>query len=182
MYQGRFIKTRRRGTKPGVTAAHAHGKVGDERHRWRECTLKNEEDKQRKREISTIAKKFRERESKNSKIVVIKNQTSTPYKVEAQLFGNWQELKWHPKILHHDGAPLTYVLCLQYVSTPWVTHMQEQCMCVALDHNKIRMKCLCSMHSQTVRKEQNFQIQRLHPLDMSDFTCKTKSMSTPETW
>ena len=41
------------------------------------------------------------------KEIVIPNQTSTPFKAKTWLFDNWQELKWCPKILHHDVAQLT---------------------------------------------------------------------------
>ena len=69
-------------------------------------------------------------------MVVIKKQTSTPLKVEVQLFDNWRELEWCPKILHHNAAPPTYVPRLLYMSTPRVTCMQEQRVCVTHAYNK----------------------------------------------
>jgi len=67
--------------------------VRNKRHDQEKEYLENEEDKQRKRKITTIAKKFWERGSRNSKVTVIQNQMYTPFKVEVQPFSNWQELK-----------------------------------------------------------------------------------------
>ena len=82
----------------------------------KENTLKNEEDNRKgKSQIAIGRKRSFSGEIRNSKVTVVTNQTSTPFKVEVRLFGNLRELKWCPKISHHDAAPLTHVPCLQYM-------------------------------------------------------------------
>ena len=44
--------------------------------------------------------------------------------------------KWCSNFSHQDTPLLTHAPCLQYVPTPWVTHIQEYCVCAAHTYSK----------------------------------------------
>ena len=100
--------------------------------------------------VSMKTRKFQEDKAEKRWWSQIK--TSTPFKVEARLFGNWRELKWCPKISHHGTTPSPMYRVFSTCS------LHEWHICKSNVHElyfptaERKMKRLSSMHSPTVRK------------------------------